>query len=48
MPPVAIVIVLVAAIVSVVPFVVVATLRSELIVCVVQPVPVLVSPRLMF
>ena len=43
----AIVIVLPAAIVSVVPFVFVALLRSELIVCVVQ-LAVLVSARLMF
>ena len=44
----AIVIVLPAAIVSVVPFVFVALLRRELIVCVVQPVPVFDSPMLMF
>ena len=37
-----------AVIVRVVPEVVVATLRSELMVCVVQPVPVFDSPMLMF
>ena len=47
MPPVATVSVLPAAKVSVVPLVLVATLRRELIVCVLQPEPVLVSPRLM-